>query len=108
VEYGRQPNEEDLRRILAIRSRRSLSDLLNLLSLPLAGTSHRGGGVEPPSEIVNQQPVDVEAPRHVHEVVLPPRGTASLNDRNSGSAKTCSCCSRAPGSLHVELFLKIS
>jgi hypothetical protein len=71
VEYGRQPNEEDLRRILAINRRYSLSDLLILLSLALAGASHRHGGVELHSEIVKQQPAEVEAPRRVHEVVLP-------------------------------------
>jgi hypothetical protein len=104
VEYGRQLNEDDLRRILAINRRCSLSDLLMILSIPLASASHRGGGVDPPSEIVKQQPAEVEAPRRVHEVVLPPKDTASLNDRNSGSVKTCTCCSRVPGSLPAQSF----
>jgi hypothetical protein len=92
VEYDRQPNEEDLRRILAIKRQRSLGDLHILLNFPLAGASLLGGGIESHSEIAKHQHAEVEAPRRVHEVVLPPTGTASLDDRNSGSVTTCNCC----------------
>jgi hypothetical protein len=97
-EYGRQPNEEGLHRILAFNRLRPVSDLL-ILSLPLAGACIRVASVEPHSETVKQQPAEVEAPYRLHEVVLPPRGTASLHYRNSSRVKMCGCCSRAPGSL---------
>jgi hypothetical protein len=75
--------------MLAINGHRPLSDLHILLGLLLAGESDRDGGVEPHSEIVKQQPAEVEAAHPVHEVVLSPRGT-SLNDWHSRSVKRCS------------------
>jgi hypothetical protein len=61
-----------------------LRDVLILLSLPLAGAFRLGCGSLSHSDIVNEHPAEVEAPRPVEQVVQPIRITASLNDRDRG------------------------
>jgi hypothetical protein len=61
-----------------------LRDVLILLSLPLAGAFRLGCGGVSHSDIVNEQPAEIEAPSPVQQVVQPIRITASLNDRDRG------------------------